>query len=207
MYDEEPDSMLFPHLATFTVTKFPAYMYVSGSRGYAFTASRHAWTCMYICTQSPVGLFWLYSRAQDFIYPPVLSLILEECWQQDHFMRPSARTIFDITSFVLSSSSPHSSQSSATPSSGEAVSILLDSFILHPVNRVTGCHAFNFEGAGFETCMGLSSQDVGGGALGSTIVMGVAYNKDTVKSELEIDVSYRFPNRSGLEKYHLEDHF
>ena len=37
--------------------------------------------------------------------------------------------------------------------------------------------------------MGLSNQDVDVGSLSSTIVVGVAYNKDSVKSELEIDVS------------------
>lgn len=123
-----------------------------------------------------------HAHTQDFIYPPVLSHILEECWQQDHFMRPSAHAISDAVSGTHRPLLEDNGDCSATP-------LFLDSFMLHPVNRVTACHCSNLEGAGFEACLALSDEGLGESPQIHTILAGAAYNKECEKSELEIDVS------------------
>ena len=103
-------------------------------------------------------------------------------------MRPSARSVCSTVSSLLPPSREHRVRNEED---GKAA-IFLDSFVLHPVNRITACHCTNLEGEWFEACVALSDEGIGGGSHNNTTLAAIAYSKESEKSELEIDVSNAF---------------
>lgn len=115
---------------------------------------------------------------QDTAYPPLLFQILEDCWQQEHYLRPSAEqlcaTIKQLTGLSMEENQP------ATPAEGG--SILLDSFTLHQENRISAAHCRDSQ-AGVELCAAVGGQD------GLTDVVSVHYDPQSDQSEMLFNVS------------------
>ena len=125
---------------------------------------------------------------QDVVYPPLFTQTLEECWEHEHFKRPSAENIHKVISCHLRLDANHASQQSGN----ERPSILLDSFVLHPVNWISASHCSNLGGTGFEICAALCGQEgLLDQGLGQSIVLAsVMYNSENEKSEMELGVSF-----------------
>lgn len=117
-------------------------------------------------------------RAQDTTYSPLLFQILEDCWQQDHFLRPSAEqlhnTIKELTSLTLA-------ENQLAPPGGERAGILLDSFTVHTSHRVTASHCSSSQ-FGFDICTALRGTDE------TTAILHLQYNHRDDNSQLQINV-------------------
>ena len=129
-----------------------------------------------------VNSFSILPPPQDIGYPPLLFQILEDCWQQEHYLRPSAEHIHS-TIRALTDLSIAENQV-ATPAKQ---SILLDSFTLHQEHRISAVHCFERE-TGLEACAAISGQD------GSTAIVNVVYSEENAKSELQCCVSEHWDN-------------
>ena len=118
-----------------------------------------------------------FIHTQDIVYPPLLIQIMEECWQHNHFERPSAKDIHGSISEYLH-----------LVETDQRSSIYLDSFTLHPVNRVSASHCSDVGETGIEICAALCGPEVQGREP-STVLVSTIYNYEAEKSELELDVS------------------
>lgn len=114
---------------------------------------------------------------QDTAYPPLLFQILEDCWQQEHYLRPSAELLYTTIKELTGLSMEEN-----RPSLPENSSVLLDSFTLHQQNRVSAAHCHDSRG-GVDVCAAVSGQD---GMTTDVVVM--QYDAESDKSEMLFNV-------------------
>ena len=120
---------------------------------------------------------------QDVAYPPLLFQFLEDCWQQEHYLRPSAEHLYNALKEATSINiCPTQGESSREEDSIIGRSVLLDSFTLHQDNRITTSHCNNFRG-GLDICTALCGPD------GRTAIVNLQYDNECERSELQINVS------------------
>ncbi len=103
--------------------------------------------------------------------------VLEDCWQHEHYLRPSAEHIYN-TIRALTDLTIDENQAATSVRQN----ILLDSFTLHQEHRISAVHCYENE-YGFEACAAISGYD------GSTAIVNVIYDGESEKSELQCHVS------------------
>ena len=89
---------------------------------------------------------------QDAPYPLLLFQFLEECWQQEHFRRPSAKDL-NKTLQVLTGL-----QVKEETVSGSCKKLLMDTFVAHQSYRMSATHAVVSEDA-FMLCAAFQSPE------------------------------------------------
>jgi hypothetical protein len=115
---------------------------------------------------------------QDPAYPPLLFEILEDCWQQEYYLRPSAEhlhsSIRELSELTIIENQP--------PVTNRH-SVLLDSFTLHQEHRASVSHCYDVEGVGFGVCAAVGEEN------GTTSILNAQYRPQDSKNELQYVVS------------------
>ena len=115
---------------------------------------------------------------QDPSYPLYLFQTLEDCWQQQHYDRPSAELLCGVLMQLtgLDFNTQHKGYQSR-----ELGAVLLDSYTLHHDKRVARSEVICTEGK-VDLCVALATRDDM-----STTIATVKYHTD-VKTELHMEV-------------------
>ena len=114
------------------------------------------------------------SLPQDTAYPPLLFQILEDCWQQEYYLRPSAQHLYSAISELsqLTIAGDHA------PSTDRR-SVLLDSFTLHQDQRVSCCQCYDSESVGLGVCAAVGEE------ITSTAIVSAQYRPADGKNEVK----------------------